>query len=84
MKRKRTASEKINISFEKLFLMAIIEIVFALIYLLLSRITSAGLVTDIAIVLATINVLAGGVTLVVAGWLGILTEIKTFGHKLNK
>lgn len=72
MKQKKTIPKKIDT--HRYDLMAEVEIVFAILFILISEIQSTKLLEDVATLLATVNVLISGITLVVTGFLDYLQK----------
>lgn len=72
MKQKKTIPKKIDT--HRYDLMAEVEIVFAILFILISEIQSTKLLEDVATLLATVNILAAGITFIVTGFLDYLQK----------
>lgn len=63
-----------KLALEKLYLMAEMELVFAILFILISEIKSTKLLDDVATLLGTVNSLASVITFIVTGFLDYLQK----------
>lgn len=64
--------------FKRLMLSASGQIVVATLFILLAK---AGITSEIITTFAAVVAITGGITLVIAGFWGLIVEIEIFGHR---